>query len=668
MQQPQPNENYLPQPSFNQKYMQQPMLNPKDIFDPTTEMNMALVLIPKAFKLNYSILTNNNQIILSNPHNRHIAQLGMNLGQDRQMQMVRGVQNVGNQNGPIIVLGIANLNVNQHGNGNVVAARAKGDLDEIEEVNANYILMNDKSKVVCAMCKQCLIIANDDVCVLNYDLNSHDDKHSVNVSKIANQKKHKPQIKKPKKVGSKERIASHKPSKPRICLRWSPTGRIFNLKGKIVASSESDCSQGHLNFFMVRRLGVLKAYDRKSKAYNKLCLEVLRNHPLWNDHIAAILGYGLDLSYVQETITTQKPTERELDLLFEAMYDDYIGGERNRFEESFTPVARMEAIRIFVAYAAHKSFIIFQIDVKTTFLHGSLKEDMYVCQPEGFIDADHLSHVYKLKKALYGLKQAPRAWYDELSKFLLQNHFFKSTIDPTLFIRHFDDDILVVQVYVDDIIFGSTNPRYTQLFSDLMESRFKMPMMGKMTFFLGLQVNQSPHGIFINQSKYVLEFLKKYGMETYDPIGTPMEIKDKLDLDQNGILVDKTKYQSMIGALMYLTSSKSDIVHATIYVLGTQLSQPRSTSKRLKGSFTIFGEPSIKSTSDGTQFLDEKMVSWLSKKQDCTALSIAKAEYVSLSAFCAQILWMRTQLMDYGFHFNKIPIYYDSKSAIAISC
>ncbi|GKD59199.1 retrovirus-related pol polyprotein from transposon TNT 1-94 [Tanacetum coccineum] len=210
------------------------------------------------------------------------------------------------------------------------------------------------------------------------------------------------------------------------------------------------------------------------------------------------------------------------------------------FEESFAPVARMEAIRIFLAYAAHKSFIVFQMDVKTAFLHGTLKEDVYVCQPEGFIDADHPSHVYKLKKALYGLKQAPRAWYDELSKFLLQNHFFKGTIDLTLFIRRFDDDILVVQVYVDDIIFGSTNPRYTQLFADLMKSRFEMSMMGEMTFFLGLQVNQSPRGIFINQSNYVLEILKKYGMETCDPVGTPMEIKDKLDLDKNGTLVDAT--------------------------------------------------------------------------------------------------------------------------------
>nr|GEW18105.1 hypothetical protein [Tanacetum cinerariifolium] len=204
------------------------------------------------------------------------------------------------------------------------------------------------------------------------------------------------------------------------------------------------------------------------------------------------------------------------------------------FKESFALVARMEAIRIFLAYAAHKGFTVYQMDVKTAFLHGSLKED-----------------------------QAPKAWYDELSTFLLQNRFSKGTIDPTLFTRCFDDDILVVQVYVDDIIFGSTDPRYATLFSDLMKSRFKMSMMGEMMFFLGLQVNQSPSGIFINQSKYMHEILKKYGLNTCDIIGILMDIKEKLDLDQIGTPVDATKYRSMIRALIYLTSSRLDIVHAT---------------------------------------------------------------------------------------------------------
>nr|GEW23030.1 uncharacterized mitochondrial protein AtMg00810-like [Tanacetum cinerariifolium] len=245
------------------------------------------------------------------------------------------------------------------------------------------------------------------------------------------------------------------------------------------------------------------------------------------------------------------------------------------------------------------------MDVKTTFLHGSLKEDVYVCQPEGFIDANHPSHVYKLKKALYGLKQALRAWYDELSTFLLENGFSKGIIDLTLFTKRSDDDILV----------------------------------------------------------------------------TP---------------IDATKYCSMIGALMYLTSSRPDIVHAT-YVCARYQAQPiKKHLKEVKrifhylwgtvnmglwymkdSSFELTGfsyagyarcKDTFKSTSGRAQFLGQKLVSWSSKKQDCTSLSTAESEYVSLSACCAQVLWMRTQLKDYGYYFNKIPIYCDSKSAIAISC
>nr|GEZ94424.1 hypothetical protein [Tanacetum cinerariifolium] len=163
-------------------------------------------------------------------------------------------------------------------------------------------------------------------------------------------------------------------------------------------------------------------------------------------------------------------------------------------------------------------------------------------------------------------------------------------------------------------------------------------------------------------------------MESCDPVATPMGIKDKLDLDQNGTPVDATKYRSMIGTLMYLTSSRPDLVHATCLCAGYQAKPTEKHLKEVKRSFVISGEPltrvfdTFKSTSGRAQFLGEKLVSWSSKKQDCTALSTAEAEYVSLSACCTQVLWMRTQLTDYGFHFNKIPIYCDSKSAIAISC
>nr|GEV53634.1 retrovirus-related Pol polyprotein from transposon TNT 1-94 [Tanacetum cinerariifolium] len=162
------------------------------------------------------------------------------------------------------------------------------------------------------------------------------------------------------------------------------------------------------------------------------------------------------------------------------------------FEESFAPVARLKAVRIFIAYAAHKSFPIYQMDVKMAFLNGPLKEEVYVSQPDGFVDPDHLEKVYRLKKALYGLKQAPRTWYNELSNFLISKGFTKGTIDPTLFIIRYEEDILLVQIYVDDIIFGSTNPKYSKHFEKLLHNRFDMSLMREMKFFLGLQIHQSP--------------------------------------------------------------------------------------------------------------------------------------------------------------------------------
>ncbi|GJT19982.1 retrovirus-related pol polyprotein from transposon TNT 1-94 [Tanacetum coccineum] len=256
------------------------------------------------------------------------------------------------------------------------------------------------------------------------------------------------------------------------------------------------------------------------------------------------------------------------------------------FEESFALVARLEAVRLFVAYAAHKSFPIYQMDVKTTFLNGPLKEEVNVNQPDRFVDPHHPDKVYRLKKALYGLKQAPRAWYDELSNFLVSKGFSK----------------------------------------------------GELKFFLGIQIHQSPRGIFINQAKYAQKILKKHGMTSCDSVGTPMATKP-LDADLSGTLVDQTKYHSMAGALMYLTANHAGCLDTR------------------------------KSTSGGIKFLGgDKLVSWSSKKQDCTSMSSGEAEYVSLSACCTQVLWLRTQLTDYGFHFDKIPMYCDSKAAIAISC
>ncbi|GJV75487.1 retrovirus-related pol polyprotein from transposon TNT 1-94 [Tanacetum coccineum] len=200
------------------------------------------------------------------------------------------------------------------------------------------------------------------------------------------------------------------------------------------------------------------------------------------------------------------------------------------FEESFALVARLEAIRIFITFTAHINMVVYQMDMKTSFLNGILREEVYVSQPDGFVDPENPNHVYKLKKALYGLKQAPHAWYDLISSFLLSQKFTKGTVDPTLFVRREAKDILL------------------------------MLMMGKLSIFLGLKISQSPRGIFLNQSKYTIESLKKYGMETYDPVDTPMVEKSKLDKDPQNKTVDPTRYRRMIGTLMYLTSSRPDLI------------------------------------------------------------------------------------------------------------
>nr|GEW34011.1 hypothetical protein [Tanacetum cinerariifolium] len=232
------------------------------------------------------------------------------------------------------------------------------------------------------------------------------------------------------------------------------------------------------------------------------------------------------------------------------------------FKESFALVARLEAIRIFLAYAAHKNIVVYQMDVKTAFLNGNLREEVYVSQPDGFMDQDNRNHVYRLKKALYGLKQALRAWYDMLSSFLISQDFFNGLVYPTLFICRNGNDLLMVQIYVDDIIFAASTPELYDLFSNLMCSKFKMSMMGKILFFLGLQISQSPRGVFINQSKYSLKSLNKYGFESCDPVDTQMVKKSKLDEDKDGKAVDPSHYRGMISTLLYLTSSRPDLQFA----------------------------------------------------------------------------------------------------------
>ncbi|KAL8115181.1 hypothetical protein AgCh_021856 [Apium graveolens] len=232
------------------------------------------------------------------------------------------------------------------------------------------------------------------------------------------------------------------------------------------------------------------------------------------------------------------------------------------YDETFAPVARLEAIRIFLAYTAHKKFIVFQMDVKSAFLNGELEEEVYVEQPPGFVDTKHPDYVYRLDKALHGLKQAPRAWYETLAQFFLESGFHRGTIDKTLFYLNHGKDLLLVQIYVDDIIFGSTNDKLCKKFAKLMQSRYQMSMMGELSYFLGLQVKKNEEGTFICQTKYTRNLLKKFGMQDCSSASTPMATATKLDKD-TGKSVDITDYRGMIGSLLYLTASRPDIMYAT---------------------------------------------------------------------------------------------------------
>ncbi|GJV43505.1 retrovirus-related pol polyprotein from transposon TNT 1-94 [Tanacetum coccineum] len=319
---------------------------------------------------------------------------------------------------------------------------------------------------------------------------------------------------------------------------------------------------------------------------------------------------------------------------------------------------------------------------------------VHVSQPDGFVDQDNPNHVYKLNKALYGLKHAPMAWYDLLSSFPLSQKFSKGTVDPTLFTQKEGKYILLVQIYVDDIIFASTDPSLYETFSKITCSKFKMSMMGKISFFLGLQISQSPRGIFLNQSKYALEIIKKYGMETSDPVDTPMVEKYKLDADPQGKEVDPTRYRGMIGFLMYLTASRPGLVFVVCMCARYQAKPTENHLHPVKRIFqyrrgtinmglwysknscialTDFADPdhagcqdTRRSTSGSIQLLGDRKVSWSSKKQKSTTISSTEAEYIDLSGCCAQIIWMRLQLTNHGLGFNKIPLYCDNKSLIAL--
>ncbi|GJR89034.1 putative ribonuclease H-like domain-containing protein [Tanacetum coccineum] len=293
------------------------------------------------------------------------------------------------------------------------------------------------------------------------------------------------------------------------------------------------------------------------------------------------------------------------------------------YDEVFAPVARIEAIRLFLAFASFMGFLVYQMDVKSAFLNGTIDEEVYVSQPPGFVDPDHPNKVYKVVKALYGLHQAPRAWYATLSNFLEEHGYRRGTIDKTL---------------------------------------FQMSSMGELSFFLGLQVQQSQTGLFISQEKYVADMLKKFKLESVKIAITPMETKVPLTKDEEGSDVDVTPKMSHLNAVKRIFK----------YLKGKPklgLWYPRESSFDLEAfSDSDYAGANLdrKSTTGGCQFLGRRLISWQCKKQTIVATSTTEAEYVAAANCCGQILWIQNQLLDYGFNFMNTKIHIDNESTICI--
>ncbi|GJS91104.1 retrovirus-related pol polyprotein from transposon TNT 1-94 [Tanacetum coccineum] len=338
------------------------------------------------------------------------------------------------------------------------------------------------------------------------------------------------------------------------------------------------------------------------------------------------------------------------------------------YDKTYAPVARLESIRILLAIAYANDFKLYQMDVKSAFLNGCINEEVYVSQPLGFIDFQKPNYVYKLKKALYGLKQAPKAWYDRLKAFLIKHEYSMGMVDNTLFTKKSKSHLIIVQIYVDDIIFGSTSQNLCDDFAKIMHDEFEMSMMGELNFFLGLQIKQMEDGIFFNQSKYIKEMLKKFGLEDSKPTKTPMSTEIKLTKDDEADSVDSSKYQENPK-----TTHLEAVKRIFRYIRGTShlgLWYPKGT-----GIETIVYADSDhagdyvdrKSTSGIFTFMGCCLTSWFAKKQTTLAISMTEAEYVSADKACQQALWMKQALIDYGIRLDDVPIMCDNKGAIDLN-
>ncbi|CAH9081524.1 unnamed protein product [Cuscuta europaea] len=367
------------------------------------------------------------------------------------------------------------------------------------------------------------------------------------------------------------------------------------------------------------------------------------------------------------------------------------------YEETFSPVARFETVRVVLALAAQWKLPVYQLDVKSAFLNGELLEEVFVEQPEGFVKKGEERKVYKLKKALYALKQAPRAWYNKIDSFFLSKGFNKSENEPTLYVKkQGTNDFIIVCLYVDDIIYFSSSQYMLESFKRSMKQEFEMTDLGILQYFLGLEIKQGKDGIFLCQKKYAKDLLQRFHMEKCEIARTPMNTNEKLQKNDRTESAYERMYRGLIGGLIYLTHTRTDISFSVSVVsryMHCPTKQHFGAAKRILkyiagtldyglwyGSvkdFKLRGYTDNdwagcvddrKSTSSSVFDLGTGAITWSSKKKDTVALSSSEAEYIAAGAAAKQALWLKKLLGDLGYEHEEEPdIWCDNKSTIAMT-
>ncbi|KAI3435142.1 RRM domain-containing protein [Psidium guajava] len=366
------------------------------------------------------------------------------------------------------------------------------------------------------------------------------------------------------------------------------------------------------------------------------------------------------------------------------------------FDEVFTPVAKLDTVRLILAIAANRCWEVHHLDVKSAFLHGELEEEVYVKQPEGFVVEGKEHCVYKLSKALYGLRQAPRAWNTRLDKSLKRLGFTKCAQDQAVYTRGEGRASLIVGVYVDDLIVTGEDPEEIVLFKQQMMKEFEMSDLGLLTFYLGIEVAQGGNRITLKQSAYAKKVLDQFGMAECNPTKFPMEQKAQLHKDPEGEPVDITEYRRIIGCLRYLLHTRPDLSYA-VGVASRFMERPtvmhhkaaKQIMRYLKGTIhcglvyvkgrqeeqiTGYSDSNLagdhddrKSTGGMAFYVNENLVTWASQKQKTMALSSCEAEFMAATAAACQALWLRSLLEELtGERPKPVKLFVDNKSAIAL--